>query len=1347
MLKTICANFTLLLLLHFFADAQKASFEFFTTADGLTGNNTNYVTQDDQGFIWLINNGKIHRFDGRNWLVYPVAPELLAQEPFLGLATWQDSLLFVWNEHFQALVNPKTGGWHSVKLNGNIQPHEPINFWQKLGRQENLVLGSSKKGFEEAGFWHLRDNQLESVSLPMRVSERYYYWCDIDASGRTFLAYRDTLFQLDKSGKILATTPFNNVCKNCYNICFRFEPDGTLILLANWQFYRLDKDKNRFVPHRANRFLKAGQNHLHRFLLEKNGSLWACGDDQNLIFYDAQNDTLYNFHEELKRLYPFSNDFKGLFRDKTGIFWIDTRLGLLKVRPQIYPFDTYFHGLNQSGANYSFRGFTEDARGVIFGVFYDGVASFDPAKKQVQRTYTSHMPSLFDLSAAGDLIWVNGGRYLDPYSGKLTDVPSPFFNRPVGDNGFFARDKSGTLWWAAHYSLFYLENSEKKPQWVTALELPEKTLNKTDALHAGVKSEKLWISFKGKLLQYDPKTKEQRWFGPKDLGAAVSRIMAIEEMPDGKLWLGTDIGLVHFDPATAAARCYTLIDGLPNNFICGLLTEGDSCLWLSTNHGLSRFHIPTNTFINFFEEDGLTHNEFNRKSYFKARDGRMVFGGMKGVNAFYPEAVMQNYRAKEKSAHVVLTSLEYTDERRDTILKRFQFPKKPEIHFHHWDWSYNFEYVLTDYENPKEILYSYKVEGYKDGWSAPSKYNFARFNSLPAGEYIFRVRARDNHGHWHPNELALKVVVHPPWWATWWAYLAYFLLLSGLAYLVFSFSKKRWQLKNQLKSEQEEAQRLKELDNFKSRLYTNLTHEFRTPLTVILGMAGQIRSEPKKYLDEGTRLIETNGKNLLRLINQLLDLSKLENKSFKLHLQRGDIVPYLRYVTESFQTYANHKNLSLRFFTTLESLEMDYDPEQIKQVLTNLISNAVKFTPSGGEVKVSVSSPQSSVRSPQVGLPSEDCLLLTVKDTGIGIAEKDLPHIFDRFYQVDGSYTREGEGTGIGLAHTQELVKVMGGAISVESEISKGSTFLVRLPVTKNAPISDRATLGQPAPPLGEETGLLNFESLVNLSENHPESNATTSPITNPQLLIIEDNPDVVVYLKTCLEGQYRLDVAYNGKIGIEKALENIPDLIVSDVMMPEKDGYQVCDTLKNDERTSHIPIILLTAKADASSKITGLRRGADAYLTKPFDKEEMLVRLEMLVERQKRMVAHFSKNLLSENVQGETEEAIRVEDTFIQKVRQIVEAHYGDENFALPQLCQKIGMSRSQLFRKMQALSGASPSDFIRTYRLNKARTLLETTDLSVSEVAWQVGYKDLSHFSRSFQEAFGFVPSATGK
>lgn len=436
----------------------------------------------------------------------------------------------------------------------------------------------------------------------------------------------------------------------------------------------------------------------------------------------------------------------------------------------------------------------------------------------------------------------------------------------------------------------------------------------------------------------------------------------------------------------------------------------------------------------------------------------------------------------------------------------------------------------------------------------------------------------------------------------------------------------------------------------------------------------------------------------------------------------------------SFHTYANSKNLSLQFFTPFESLIMDFDAEQIKQVLTNLISNAVKFTPSGGAVKV------------RLKTESEE-LHLECSDTGIGIPEKDLPFIFDRFYQADNSSTRKGEGTGIGLAHTKELVKMMGGSLSATSISGKGAKLLVSLPIRNEAPIVADGPLKKD---LGKDMAIYSSRKADPAELPHK----TKGPDLRPQLLLIEDNPDVVVYLRSCLEPKYRLDIAYNGKIGIEKALEDIPDLIISDVMLPEKDGFKICRTLKSDERTSHIPIILLTAKSDVTSKLKRLRLGADAYLYKPFLKEELLIRLENLMELRRKLQKKYagagldlliSKGTTSTHSHKDNKPNLDV--LFLQKLNDQILHHLEDSNFSNAHLAKKMSISESQLFRKIKALTGISTAIYIRSIRLKKAKELLENTDLNISEVAYKVGFKDPSYFSRTFSSEFGTTPSAIRK
>ncbi|MBI1223796.1 MAG: response regulator [Bacteroidetes bacterium] len=530
----------------------------------------------------------------------------------------------------------------------------------------------------------------------------------------------------------------------------------------------------------------------------------------------------------------------------------------------------------------------------------------------------------------------------------------------------------------------------------------------------------------------------------------------------------------------------------------------------------------------------------------------------------------------------------------------------------------------------------------------------------------------------------------------------------------------------ELKREKQETENIRSLSNLKSQFFTNIAHEFRTPLTVILGMSDELKnSTSQTNAANQVELIDRNSRGLLRLINQLLDLSKLEAGSFQLNPVQTDLVVYLQYLLESFRGYASNQRLTLNFKCPLDDLPMDFDPDQLGQVVSNLLSNAIKFTPPGGrvELKLNMDGQPNHSLNPQTAI-------ISVSDTGQGIPKADQPHIFDRFYQVAGTKG----GSGIGLAYVRELLKLMGGSISVESAVGFGTEMTVRLPIQQQAEWQNPTVFK-----VEDKSFLANTQPEARQSDLPSENGATASEL--PLLLIVEDNPDIVTYLQTCLGHIYQIDVAYNGSDGIEKAIEIIPDIIISDVMMPFKDGYELTDTLKHDHRTSHIPIVLLTAKADVQSKIEGLRSGADAYLPKPFDKEELLIRLEKLIELRKRLKERFMAQIFSQN--EASVELENIEDAFMQQLKTILAENISDETFALPELCKKIGMSRSQLFRKMKALSDESPSGFIRSYRLHRAKEMLSTSDLSISEIGYEVGFKNPAHFSKTFHDEFGVPPS----
>ena len=558
-------------------------------------------------------------------------------------------------------------------------------------------------------------------------------------------------------------------------------------------------------------------------------------------------------------------------------------------------------------------------------------------------------------------------------------------------------------------------------------------------------------------------------------------------------------------------------------------------------------------------------------------------------------------------------------------------------------------------------------------------------------------------------------------------FVLYFMaMLLPLYFFVRIFFRER------IRFRQLEAEKLRALDAARSRFFTDISHEFRTPLTIILGMADQIQEAPASIPGEAARLIRRNGKKLLRLVEQLLDLSRLEAGALSAHYVQADVVMELKYLLESFHSLAETRGVSLYFSCEQEELWMDIDPEKLEHLVSNLLDNAIKYTPAGGEVRLAVGSRAAVSQPPPVSgfeaggaseRPAENCLLLTVTDTGIGIPPEQLERIFDRYYRVGEWPT---EGAGIGLAMAREYARLLDGYIEVASQPGGGSTFSVFLPVRNNSP----RRIHSLSPP-SQESGP---ESTTKAASGKTASGG------RPRLLVIEDNPDVVRYLQLFLEGYYDLITASDGEEGIKLALERVPDIIISDIMMPKKDGLEVCRALKGDFRTNHIPIILLTAKTDLDSRISGLECGADAYLAKPFHRRELEVELQKLIGLRETLKHKYSQSLSGPLPE---KKPLGLDERFLYELRQCLERHYQEEAFGIKALCSMMSVSRTQLHRKLAALTGQSASHFIRSYRLEKARELLQSTRLAVNEVAYAVGFKDPYYFTRAFTHEFGLSPS----
>ena len=548
------------------------------------------------------------------------------------------------------------------------------------------------------------------------------------------------------------------------------------------------------------------------------------------------------------------------------------------------------------------------------------------------------------------------------------------------------------------------------------------------------------------------------------------------------------------------------------------------------------------------------------------------------------------------------------------------------------------------------------------------------------------------------------------------------LILSMLLLLLYFRSRRVALQKEIIRKEKESAEelqkvhsKLQELDRFKSRLYTNISHEFRTPLTVILGMTAQLETHPDlnkagntdETINRKLKLIQRNGESLLDLVTKMLDLSKLENNTIRVNYVQGNIIKYLRYLGESYYSLMETRNINFSIETDYDKVIMDYDAEKMRQIISNLISNAVKYTPPNGSILLKIDR-------------MDAVLKVAVIDSGEGIPPTNLPHIFNRFYQADDATSKAG-GTGIGLALTKELVDLMDGSISVESELTKGSTFRVNLPIKKESKV---------------------IADIPNITPDEyvkAEAIVDSKAGAKPSLLIIEDNADVAEYISSCLRNQYDVNICYDGSSGVDHALNSIPDLIISDVMMPGKDGYEVCEILKLDTRTSHIPIILLTAKGSMEERLQGLEIGADEYLIKPFNSQELEIRVRKLIELRESLRQQYAQ---SDFLNPPVASMSTVDKKFIESVAMSMEKHLADGSFGVHVLAQEVNMSKVHLNRKMNALMDLSANKYIQAFRLQRAYHMLLQKTGNVSEIALDTGFNSISYFSKCFREKFDMTP-----
>ena len=1314
--------------------------------DGLSQGSVYCMLDDSRGFMWFTSYEGLNRFDGQRFRIYTADtrdPNALIGSNTIGLV--EDPYGNIW-----------TGT--EICLNRYRRLTDDFDHLYAIGENGDTLKSLHYPFFADSSeVWYINDAEgimaYDYLAGNKRlISDRFLYDrsnyiinSTVRArSGDVWVRKEKGLVCIDPvSGQIswyFSDHPTNKCGAPMKFVCAIETPGGELCLGYRNGLMTFDPQSCHIRTYDLQEHIETPVADIR---MAEDGTLWLGTEQDGLLHFSLEKGVLQHFRAQGASNRRLTNNTAAtLHLDRRGLLWVGVDPdGIDLLQPDTKPFLRYGEAFFEPSrfTTMGVRCFAETANGHVWiGTQEDGLILFDPVADRIVRRVLPGTAG-FTPNNCADLLYDSQGRlWVGTYDGlflsenggerfrQVVNRSRPESMRTTNFIWYVLEVAGGNILFSTDEGVYVIPAGSLDPQPIMGMEHADGgTLFATDDGYLIVPdfSNGMYIMDLEQSLSPHETTGETT-------GASTSppwhhltgfNVKHVYPSPEaGLLWVATNTGLLKVRhqldwSAVEVERHYLRTDGLPSDYIYGILPAPDGKLWMSTNRGMTCFDPATEQFQNYGPKDGVQGYEFNTNAYMQHATGELYFGGTQGFNRFDPSAIRSLQLPPED---VQIIDFEVNDQKWKSAS---YIGELAEVELAAWQNTFTVHVAAIDYYSNGQSQYRVKLVGYDDEWLMLGTQRQVRYTQVEPGRYTFLVQAANRDGWWMENTVSRVIHIRTPWYQTWWAWLAYLTVGLFLFWELYLQYQRRRSLRIQLEQEHREAERLKELDEAKSRLFTNITHEFRTPLTVILGLAEEVEKNPTFKTAERLQMLKKNGRHLLKLVNQLLDLARMHSSTVQLDLTQADVVAYLQVLTDSYQSFAFSQKIGLQFFSEERALLMDFDPNRLQHILDNLLSNAFKFTPAYGQVLVFAK---------KLHHGGDDWLEIRVKDNGAGIASEEQPKVFDRFYRAPQAEQAEHAGTGIGLALVQELVGLMGGQVGLESELGKGTTFFVLLPIRNTAPLADQ--VGQtPRGDSAPEGGT--FSPIAFGGKNKPALHDA-----KPIALIIEDNADVLYYIQECLRSQWQVITAANGKSGLALAYEFIPDIIISDVMMPDVDGFTVCEELKSDERTSHIPVLLLTAKATQEDKIEGLRRGADAYLVKPFSQTELLQRLDNFVKLRQSLQRYLA-------YPGDTPPT--PESIFLAKVTAVIETHLSDADFTSEQLGRELGLSRSQLHRKLKALTGQSTSVFVRTYRLHRASDFLRDSDLSVSEVAWKTGFGSLSWFSQAFREEFGCAPSAMRK
>lgn len=1341
-----------------FSQSMDYQFVRYSAENGLSHNQVNCFLKDRQGFVWVGTVDGLNRFDGYSFKVFKHDPA--------DTTTLQDHRI---NELFE---DPLGHIWiHTPKGYDIYDPateridHNANKAAATLGLQDadfNRIIRTSK-----GDYWvsHNRMGLLKYISQQKRLiqvklnvgSGRVISDFNEDQTGDLWVVYNDGfLVKVDgASNKITTKTDLLSNLHGTPSLNYRVyvDPDNepwVYQVKAAMGIYYFDLKNNKLeAANTTSNHFRLNNNLVSAVITGADGKIWMGTDHGGINLVDKKKGTVsflkYNPNDPKS---ISQNSVMALYKDASGMIWAGTfKRGFCNYHKSIYKFSLIRH-LPSTPSSLPFDDvtvFTEDRKGNVWvGTNGGGLIYYD----RINRSFKQYQNIPGDSRSLSNNVIVSmfldhkGVLWLGTYFGGLNSFDGKSFKRYLHNAADSTSLVDDRVW-----EIF--EDSQKR-LWVGTLgdgldlfdrerivfkHFRRKAPNSINSDYISSMMEdkegNIWIGtaegidildhVSGKFIHYshDPKNKNS---------LSSDAVTAINQDKLGNIWVGTSEGLNLFNPQTKSFKLYDTRDGLPDNSILTVVADNQNDLWMGTPKGLVNLHItkrrgtaPEAFVIQTYNEiDGLQGRGFNENAGLKMRSGELIFGGPNGFTIFDPKSLDHELLLAKVSLtdfQIFNKSVKPGESLKGATVLATSISQTDKIKLKHSQNVFSIEFAALNFLHPDKNHYLYTLEGFNDQWfEADNATRKVTYTNLDPGEYTFKVKIRQ--GDQFSPERILKIVILPPFWKTPWAYFLYALAIIGTLMMARWILLERERMNFRLEQERREAQQLHELDLMKIKFFTNVSHEFRTPLTLMLtpleGLMNHLKSDHS--VSNQLSLVHRNARRLLNLVTQLLDFKKMEVEETEYSPEKGDIVPFIREITNTFSDLSERKRITLSFMSPVDSQYVLFDPEKMSRIMYNLLSNAFKFTSENGRVSVELSI---------LGASPDRQLQIDVKDSGIGIPTEDVNKVFDRFFQHQLPKNLVNQGSGIGLAITREFVKLHGGSIDVESTEGKGSVFSIKLPLSEKDLQPDSTETVKEVYPV--------------LAEPDVEGKAQESK-TKASILLVEDNDEFRSYMNEILSQDYQVFEAPNGRIGLEMTLDMVPDLIVSDVMMPEMDGMELCREVKTDPRISHIPVILLTARAEEEQQLQGYQTGADAYVTKPFRMDILQVRIKNLIIRRELVQKEFQKHI---KVEPSPIEVQSLDEQFIQKAVKTVEEQMSNPEFTVEELSSAMAMSRVYLYKKLLSLTGKTPVEFIRIIRMRRAADLLDKSQITIAEIAYQVGFNNPKYFAKLFKEEYEVLPT----